>query len=219
MVDEQIYQRMPPSTSIANDLPLLPEIWLQILAYLLPPEIKNASLTCRLLRQMAQPFLFRSLTIRPYFIDRDAQRRCLPDKDEVQWFLQKLLFCSSNLLIAPTIRRLHIRPYYSPFEIISDSDQNHNLILDEIFKQLPKFVNLFSIACHRIWCTNKHLIDLSKLGTLGTLDLEDCHLEIPTGFSPTFRVSSLSISSQKLIPSDDWFSFLHPDSTSTIIGD
>lgn len=216
MVDEHIHQRMPPFTSIANDIPLLPEIWLQILAYLLSPEINNASLTCQLLRQMAQPLLFRSLTIRP---DRDAEGRCHPDGGEIQWFLRKLLFCSSNLLIAPAVRRLEIRPYYSPFDLTSDNHQNHNLILDEVFKRLPKFVNLVSIACHRIWCTSRHLIGLSKLGTLGTLELEDCLLKIPTGFSSTFRVLSLSISSQKQIPNDDWFSFFHSDSISIAIGD
>jgi hypothetical protein len=93
------------------------------------------------------------------------------------------------------------------------------LILNEIFKQLPKFVNLVSIACHCIWCTNQHLIDLSKSGTLRKLDLVDCRLEVPTDRPSAFKVSSLAISSRKLVPSDEWFSFLRPDSASIIIGE
>jgi hypothetical protein len=64
MVDEQI-RRRTMTTPIFNDLPLLPEIWLQILTYLGHVDTKSASLTCRLLRQMGQTLLFHSLTIQP----------------------------------------------------------------------------------------------------------------------------------------------------------
>jgi len=84
MVDEQI-RRRTMTTPIFNDLPLLPEIWLQILTYLGHVDTKSASLTC----QMAQTLLFHSHD--PTLIDRDAQRQCLPGTAEVHglyrnWF-------------------------------------------------------------------------------------------------------------------------------------
>src|ERR1700685_1779003 len=93
------------NTSISSDLPLLPETWLQILTYLWrADDIKSACLTCQSLRQMAQPHLFRYLTVRPYSDDQIP----LATQGIGQRSLQKLTFCSSNQLIAPGVRRLEI---------------------------------------------------------------------------------------------------------------
>jgi hypothetical protein len=192
------------NTSISSDLPLLPETWLQILTYLWrADDIKSACLTCQSLRQMAQPHLFRYLTVRPYSDDQIP----LATQGIGQRSLQKLTFCSSNQLIAPGVRRLEIVPVQAegPFG---------NLVLDDIFRQLPKFVNLVTIVCYNILCTNQHLIEVSKLWRLRMIAFTDCHFEIPTDCSATLTVSSLTINSQSPFYSliNDWFSHFRPDS-------
>src|SRR6202044_1443129 len=141
------------TTSIPKDIPLLPEIWLQILTYLCQVDIASASLTCQSLHQIAQPLLVRTLTFEPYILGPDGRRRRLPNDDIVQRSLQRLAFCSSNQLIAPAVRRLTMWPIYDA--LFKDHGPEHDLILDKIFERLPKFVNLATIVCHGILCTNR----------------------------------------------------------------
>jgi hypothetical protein len=96
--------------------------------------------------------------------------------------------------------------------LFKDHGPEHDLILDKIFERLPKFVNLATIVCHGILCTNRHLIDLSKFERLEKLDITDDR-------SVTLRVSSLTISSRNLFPIDEWFSYFRPDFVSVCIGD
>jgi hypothetical protein len=203
------------ATSFSHNLPLLPEIWLQILTHLTHHDIQSASLTCQSLRQMAQPLLFHTLTFFPYTFDRHREIRHLPSVDVIQRTLHKLFFCSSNQLIAPAVKRLIICPILEP--ISEDGDQNENLIIDHILNALHNFVNLAAVLCHHIWFTSQHLINLSKLGKLRLLGLTDCRLDIPADSPITPSVSHLAICSLTL-PSDDWFSYFHPDTVSLTVG-
>jgi hypothetical protein len=145
---------------------------------------------------MAQPLLFRSLI---FVVVRRSLRR--------------LALCSSSQSIAPAIRKLTIQSHHG-----YSSDLNCIIICDDIFKCIPKFVNLDSIAFHYIWCTEAHLINLSRLEGLRKLDLTKCRLDIPDDPLVTLRVSSLEITSVSLVP-NEWFSYFRAHSVSITIGD
>jgi F-box-like len=174
------------------------EIWLEILSYLSSEDYGSLSLTCRSIRWIAQPLLFRTpLAIYP-FLGSVAYRH-LQLEPYIARSLERLDFLSLPR-IAEQIKEFSVTPYPRGHSLTSSgSPQVHvpeNVIVDRVFDVLPHLSNLNTLVIHSIRSTPQ------RMSVLRNLRLQVFELEI-RGDDITWQASesqpSTPIVSQRVV--------------------
>ena len=156
-------RRSEPSTSECARLPV--EIWLDILSYLSTENIATLSLTCRSLRWIAQPLLFRNvIAIYPFL--GSIRYRQLQLKPYITRSLERLDFLSLPR-IAGQIKEFSLTPYPRGHSLSRSGSPQiqvpENVIVDRVFDILPHFRNLNTLVIHSIKSTPRRMSVLQNL--------------------------------------------------------
>jgi hypothetical protein len=127
----------------------------------------NLTLACSSLRYVAQPFLFRNLTIRPFhtYITFDHQRklRTILDSAEVEWQLSRLQFVTSPR-IASAVKEIQVIPVETwQRELPPSNPGDVNVILNALLSALPTFPSLRLVQFHHLIFSNAHMGLLSRV--------------------------------------------------------
>ncbi|KAJ6624380.1 hypothetical protein B0H10DRAFT_2186688 [Mycena sp. CBHHK59/15] len=165
----RINKRSRSGSVTASQLSCVPmELWLKIFSYLTTPwDIKAATLTCLVFRQLAQPLLFTKICTHPPPPSMALLGTGTQTNKYRRRTSQRLEFFLSPL-IAPAVRECWIDPP-SP----EDDDLPTDVLINAIFDGLRKLPNLKVLGCRSIRLTPKRLAVLQRL-TLTTLTLESC---------------------------------------------
>jgi hypothetical protein len=162
----------PAWETSTKHLVLPAEIWLGILPYLSSRDYYTLSLTCRSLRWIAQPLLFRTpVAIHPFLGSVAYRQRQL--EPYIARSLERLDFLSLPR-IAHHVKEFSLTPYPRGHSLSHSAPHVHvpeNVIVDRVFDVLPHFRNLNTLVIHSIKSTPQRMSVLQRL-SLRSLELE-----------------------------------------------
>ncbi|TFK31474.1 hypothetical protein BDQ12DRAFT_694081 [Crucibulum laeve] len=130
---------------------LPPELWLEIFPFLPPISVHSAALVCSLFRTLAQPLLFRTLAISPFFL---AYNTAQPLRRPLRYLDRTLsrVKCFTQPHIAAAVTHVWISPYSRQgFPLRDHRDElDPKLLIDAVVDALPLFPNLIELSWHCI---------------------------------------------------------------------
>jgi hypothetical protein len=156
------------------------DVWPLIFGYLPDSEdqtVRNLTMTCSSFRYIAQPLLFRNVTVRPFrtFVKFDHSKvQMALQPTEVEWHLSRLQFLTSPR-IAPAVRRVQAIPtetWQRDFPVRTPGEVD--TILSALLSALPAFPNLREVVFNHLDFSSAHIELLSRVQRFRTLMIVGC---------------------------------------------
>ncbi|KAH7927012.1 hypothetical protein BV22DRAFT_1032237 [Leucogyrophana mollusca] len=172
-----------------------PELWLAIFEHVPPRHIHDVTLTCQAFRQLAQPFLFRSLNFCPYSLDAQG-RRYLSRPDALERMEHRLRFCASDR-IRHAVHECRFYPRYIVGMVRHGDESSADTMLNTILCVLPCFINLRTLAFLFVDLNPLQLAQLCKMHPLDTLLLGNCSTALVSNAPSLLKASRVQVVSDK----------------------
>ncbi|KAF9003963.1 hypothetical protein BDQ17DRAFT_1355216 [Cyathus striatus] len=147
------FRSLTPRSTFCSPLSALPvEIWLNILPFLPPSDLHTISLVSSLFRSIAQPLLFTTLDISPFFLTYSTTRPILRPNAYLDRTKHRVALYQQPH-IAHAVQHVWVSPYSRRgFPLRNNRDHlDPSELIQLIIDALPSFPNLDTLSWH---CTD-----------------------------------------------------------------
>lgn len=204
-----------------------PELWFHIFTFLGDAGLDLASLTMvsKSFAALAQPLLFRHITIRPPCGQHPTSGRSKRGADYLERVTDRMRFVTQDR-IAHAVTTIE----FSPIIKYGSGKTEVAVVADMVIRTLPLFPRLRSFRCAHLILQPRHIHTIYGMTHLRSFHVTNCHLSryyysrdnphesLIEDFTMGWQGDTSDLLGVTLSPHSHqrWFSFMHPDHLRTL---
>lgn len=204
-----------------------PELWLRVFSFLKDNlDLTSLAEVSKSFAALAQPLLFRHITIRPSCGQHPTSGRLTCRVGCLEWATERMRF-STQERIAHAVTTIEFSPAIN-FAKRDNSSTEVAAVADVMIRMLPHFPRLRTFRCAHLVLQPHHLCTISGTTNLRSFHATNCHIsdilhdrahESPMEeFTMAWRGNTSDLLGVTLSPHshERWCSFMHPDHLRTL---
>jgi len=204
-----------------------PELWHRVFSFLKDKlDLTSLTVVSKAFAALAQPLLFRHITIRPPCSQHHASCRLTCRIGCVERITERMRF-STQERIAHAVTTIEFSPTINYAKRDSSSTEVA-AVADMIIRMLPLFPRLRTFRCAHLILQPHHLCTISRMTNLRSFHATNCHMsdnpydythESPMEeFTMAWRGNTSDLLGVTLSPHSHqrWYSFMYPDHLRTL---
>jgi len=200
-----------------------PELWGHVFSFLTEDnlDLMNLTVVSKSFAALAQPLLFRNITIRPPCGQHPTSGRLTCRVGCVERVTERMRF-STQERIAHAVTTIEFSPTIN-YARRDNSNTEVAAVADVVIRMLPLFPQLRAFRCAHLILQPHHLCTISGMNNLRSFHAANCHMsdnlhdhthESPMGeFTMAWQGNTSDLLGATLSPNSHqrWCSFMHPD--------